>query len=96
MEKLRDPSHVRALDLDELRTLFRQTPLAEPRLTSYRLESDLEGLLERSFPDPADVPEIRRLFVDACADDGLGMRTRRHGDTIRFAYPVAVLVAENG
>lgn len=96
MEKLRDPSHVRALTLDELRALFRDAALPDPELTTYRLESDLEGLLSRSFPDPGDLPEIRRLFADACADDGLGMGTRRHGERIRFAYPVAILAATNG
>jgi SAM-dependent methyltransferase len=93
MERLRDPSHVRALRLDELRALFRAGALGEPRATSYRLESDLDGLLERSFPDPADVPEIRRLFVDSLADDGLGVGTWRKGERVRFAYPVAILVA---
>jgi SAM-dependent methyltransferase len=94
MEVLRDPSHVRALGLGELCALFSSAGLSEPRATFYRLESDLDGLLERSFPDPADLPEIRRLFVDSLADDGMGVGTWRKGERIRFAYPVAILVAE--
>ena len=34
--------------------------------------------------------------VDSLADDGLGLGTRRRGSEIRFAYPVAILVAERG
>ena len=33
------------------------------------------------------------MFEDSLADDGLGLGTRRHGDAIVFAYPVAALVA---
>src|SRR5437016_1370639 len=64
-----------------------------PRATFYQLRSELEGLLERSFPEPGDAERIRGMFVDSLADDGLGLGTRRHGDAIVFAYPVAVLVA---
>ena len=96
MEKLRDPSHVRALSLDELRALFHDVGLPVPRETFYALESEVEGVLTRSFPNPGDADVIRRMFVDSLADDGLGLGTRRRGSEIRFAYPVAILVAERG
>src|SRR5215831_9277463 len=44
MEKLRDPSHVRAMPRAELVQLFARLGLTEPRATQYRLESDLESL----------------------------------------------------
>lgn len=93
MELLRDPSHVRALGLEEMRELFRTSGLAEPVLTRYELKSELEGLLARSFPAAGDAERIRQMFVESLADDGLGMGTHRRGDEIRFAYPVAVLVS---
>ena len=93
LEKLRDPSHVRAMPLEELKGLFRQAGLPEPRLTSYRLESDLESLLARSFPRPEDVPEIRRIFALAVDDDRPDVQARRDGERIRYGYPVAVLAA---
>src|SRR5262245_9149504 len=95
MEKLRDPSHVRALTLAELTQLFTDVGLPAPRAAFYELRSDVEGLLERSFPAPGDADRIRQMFVDSLADDGLGMGTRRHGDRIVFVYPVAILVAQN-
>ena len=94
MEKLRDPSHVRALPPGELEGLFLAVGLPRPRTTSYRLEGELEGLLSRSFPVPGGADEIRRLFAASLANDDLGIAPRRVGTAIHYGYPVAVLVAE--
>ena len=94
MEKLRDPSHVRALTLAELEGLFAEVGLPAPRAAFYQLKSELEGLLERSFPEAGDAERVRRMLIDSLADDGLGLGTRRRGGgEIVFAYPVAVLAA---
>src|SRR5438046_10701945 len=92
-EKLRDPSHVRALTLAELRALFGEVGLPAPRAAFYQLKSELEGLLERSFPKAGDAEEVRRMIIDSLDDDGLGLGTHRRGDRVVFAYPVAVLAA---
>src|SRR5262245_36161979 len=62
MEKLRDPSHVRAMPRAELQALFAGAGLPSPKWTPTRLEGDLEGLLARSFPLPGDADKIRALF----------------------------------
>ena len=95
MEKLRDPSHVRAMPRTELMDLFRSVGLPEPRLTQYRLESELEGLLSRSFPLPGDADKIRALFTAALEDDRLGLPLQRKQNQIHLAYPIPVLVATN-
>ena len=94
VEKLRDPSHVRALPLPELKGLFARHGLPEPRHTPYRLESDLETLLARSFPNPGDDDKVRAMFRRSVEDDFLGIEARREGDLIVYGYPVAILVAE--
>ena len=94
MEKLRDPSHARALPLVELRQLFADAGLAAPRETFYDLPSDLDGLLARSFPAPADVPVIRAMIEGSVPDDGLGMKTQRVDGQIRMVYPIAILVSD--
>lgn len=94
IEKLRDPSHVRGLTLAELAELFTRNGCANPRKTFYRVESELEDTLQRSFPNPGAADEIRRLFRAALDNDGLGMNVRQEGGKIRFAYPIAVLTAE--
>jgi ubiquinone/menaquinone biosynthesis C-methylase UbiE len=93
MEKLRDPSHVRAMPRAELMDLFARAGLAAPRAAAYRLESDLESLLGRSFPLPGDADRIRQIFAASLADDRLGIPLEREGDMIRYAYPIAVLVS---
>ena len=93
MEKVRDPSHARALPEAELRELFTRAGLPAPRTTGYRLEAEMEGLISRSFPNPGDDETLRRIFRDSLADDALGVGVRRVGEEIRFSYPVAVLAA---
>jgi SAM-dependent methyltransferase len=93
MEKLRDPSHVRALSLAELAGLFEGAGLAAPAVTRYELRADVEGLLSRSFPAPGDADRIRALFAASLVDDALGVSARRVDGAIHFAYPVAILVA---
>jgi len=93
MERLRDPSHVRALPLVEHLALFAKAGLGEPRRTFYRLQTDLDGLLARSFPHPGDAEKVRAVVRRSLDDDGLDMATHRVADTIRLSYPVAVLAA---
>ena len=94
MEKLRDPSHVRAMPLTELRGLFAPAGLPAPRVSGYRLESDLESLLARSFPLPGDADKIREIFTASLGDDRLGIPLARDGARLRYAYLVAILVAD--
>ncbi len=93
MERLRDPSHVRALTLDEHCELFRRTGLPEPRVEMCRLAGELEDLLGRSFPREGDADRIRKIFADSIATDALDMQTTRAGGKILYAWQVAILVA---
>jgi SAM-dependent methyltransferase len=93
MERLRDPSHVRAMPVEELREMFRSAGLTEPGVESYRLEGELEDLLRRSFPNEGDAERIREIFERSLADDALDMATRRKDGKIYYAFPVAILVS---
>ena len=94
MERMRDPSHTRALPLGELRDLFAQAGLPAPRETYFDVRGELEGLLATSFPAPGDLPVIRKMFADSLADDGLGMKTKQKGEKILLSYPIAILAAD--
>lgn len=94
MEKLRDPSHARAMPLEEMRDFFTRAGLAAPRETFYKLEIELEGLLSRSSPEPGSAEKIRRMFEESIECDGLGMAARRESGEIRAHYPIAVLAAK--
>jgi len=94
MEKLRDPSHVRAMPRTELVSLFDRAGLPAPRWTPYRLEGELESLLARSFPLPGDADKIRTIFQASLEDDRLGIPIEKDGTQLRYAYPVAILVSQ--
>jgi SAM-dependent methyltransferase len=93
LEKLRDPSHSRALSLTELKGLFGTAGLPDPDATFYELRGNVPSLLARSFPNPGDDLEIIEMFKASAADDRLGVPVRLDGDEIYYAYPVAILAA---
>jgi ubiquinone/menaquinone biosynthesis C-methylase UbiE len=93
-ERLRDPSHVRAMPIAELLELFVQAGLPAPRVETYRLEGELEDLLSRSFPNEGDADRVRRIFADSLTNDALDLATRREKGKIYFGFPVAVLAAK--
>jgi SAM-dependent methyltransferase len=92
-ELLRDPSHVRAMPLDELRGLFKQAGLTALQLNRYRMEGELEDLMSRSFPNHGDADRVRRIYADSIANDSLDLNTRLADGKIFYSLPVAVLVA---
>jgi ubiquinone/menaquinone biosynthesis C-methylase UbiE len=94
MERLRDPSHTKALTLAEMRALFAEVGAGTPRETYYDVRGDLEGLLATSFPAPGDEAVIRKMFADSVADDGLGMKTKLKGERVLLSYPIAIFAAE--
>src|SRR5205085_11609829 len=54
LELLRDPSHARCLPLAELKGLFHEAGLGEPRVSFTELRDTVANLLARSFPNPGD------------------------------------------
>jgi ubiquinone/menaquinone biosynthesis C-methylase UbiE len=93
MERLRDPSHVRAIPLEELTRLFAEAGLPAPRVGHYRLEGELEDLLQRSFPNQGDADLIRKIFADSLTGDALDLATQRKNGGIFYSYPVAILAS---
>jgi ubiquinone/menaquinone biosynthesis C-methylase UbiE len=92
MEKLRDPSHVRALALDELRGLFSNAGFREVTTHLYKHEVELEKVLQSSFPNPGDAAKIRQMFADDIGVNRLGLGACRREGLIRYAYPIVILV----
>ncbi len=93
-ERLRDPSHVRALPEQELLELFTKAGLPEPTAGHYRVECELDDLLSRSFPNPGDEARIRKMFADSIAANTLDLNTRMRDEKIYYSFPVTVLVAK--
>jgi ubiquinone/menaquinone biosynthesis C-methylase UbiE len=92
-EKLLDPSHNRALTMEEMQWLVTNAGLKDIRLAFYRMEMELESQLAASFPNPGDDERIRRLLRDDIGFDRIGVGAHMRGDEIHYAYPVTVIIA---
>lgn len=94
-EKLRDPSHVRALPPSELRALGRAIGLVETAVSSYYVPKiPLEAVLAASFPLPGDLEKVRALYLaDAHSGaDTLGLRAELSAGQITIQYPMTLIV----
>jgi len=94
MERLRDPSHTRALTYPEMAEIVGASGLTNIRTGHYKVEMELEKQLSASFPNPGDADRIRRLFEADLGIDDLGVGAHRQGGKIYFAYPILVVVGE--
>lgn len=94
MEKLRDPSHVRALTESELEGLMGEAGLVNVTKSTYEVEIELETQLQASFPLPGDDDKIRALFQRDIGRNNLGVGAHMIGDEIHFAYPITVLAGD--
>jgi SAM-dependent methyltransferase len=94
VEKLRDPSHVRALPLEELTGLFHEAGLRDVRTAFFMLGVPLEELLARSFPNAGDADRIRQTFADDIGVDRLGVGAHRQDGAIHFSFPIVVVGGE--
>lgn len=91
MEKLRDPSHTRALLLAELTGMFHDAGLGVINTAFYKLDVELEKLLTASCTKPDNAQVVRRIFEDDLRADRLGVGTNRQHDGIHFAFPIVVM-----
>jgi ubiquinone/menaquinone biosynthesis C-methylase UbiE len=93
MERLRDPSHVRALPAEELLDLFAAAGLPGARVKRDPLPYELESFLARSFPKDGDADRIRQLFAESLETDSLGVAATRKNGQLRFSFPTVVVSA---
>jgi SAM-dependent methyltransferase len=91
LEKLRDPSHVHALRLDELRATVRGAGLVEVEEAFARLPMGLDQLLGASFPVAGGPEEIRRAFAEDLGRDRLGLGVHGQEGRLHFSFPIVVL-----
>ncbi|HEX4064430.1 MAG TPA: methyltransferase domain-containing protein [Acidobacteriaceae bacterium] len=94
MERLRDPSHSRALPVEEWLQLFAAAGLPQPQVERTRLGLDLDEFLARSYPREGDEARIRVMFENALGSDGLDIQPRRDQSRIHFSIPVAILAVQ--
>ena len=95
MEKMRDPSHTRALPWRKCTALFAsRLDCRKPQVERTRLALDLDEFLSRSYPRAGDEARIRAMFERALEDDVMDVQPRRDGAKIFFSVPVAIVAAQ--
>lgn len=94
MEKLRDPSHTRALPVEDLLALFRAAGLPQPQVERTRLALSLDEFLSRSYPGEGGEARIRAMFEESLLRDAMDVEPRREQGKILFSVPVAILGAQ--
>jgi ubiquinone/menaquinone biosynthesis C-methylase UbiE len=95
IEKLKDPSHVRALTSAELRSLGTQLGLVETAFASQLTPPmALEAVLAASFPNPGDLETVRAAYrADAHSGaDALGLKAAFVDGQIMIQYPMTFVV----
>lgn len=94
VEKLRDPSHVKALTFAELREEFEEIGLTIINTDFFRIEMDVERLLQASFPNPEDINKIRQLFIEDVQNNIPGVNSHYVGTEIHFTFPTSMIIAQ--
>jgi len=94
MEKLRDPSHTKALTFEEFDELFAHKSLSNHQQSSYSVPMELEKQLEASFPNEGDEEKLREIFKNDLKTNSLGLHTSLKENKIYFSYPITIFIAE--
>lgn len=94
LERLRDPSHVRALTEQQLLQLASSQGLTLISQAKYRLDVGLEQQIAASAMTPNEIAKIRQLLTkDAdLGVDSHGLSARYEGSAIYVSYPISVLI----
>jgi ubiquinone/menaquinone biosynthesis C-methylase UbiE len=93
IERLCDPTHVKALTATELRNLLRMNRLDIITDLPGRMTYDLDGWILHGGPSAEIEMEIRRRFEEALKKDNTGLRVRVKEGRILFTHQTLVIVA---
>ena len=91
LERLRDPSHVHALVLDEFRRLVRASGLVDVTEGFSRLPLAVDDLLAASFPVPGGADEFRRAGAADAGLDQTGLGFHDRDGRLFVSFPSVVL-----
>lgn len=94
VEKLKDPSHVRALPETQLLDVVKTAGLQQIKTQRYPFEVEFEASMKSFFPNPGDSEKIRQLFQADVGKNELGLNVYRKGDALHYVYPVLIIVGK--
>lgn len=88
IERLCDPTHVRALPGSEFERMFSSIGLEVLAAPTGKVDYDVDEWMAHGGPPPATAAEIVRLFEASLDEDRSGLAVRREGGTLRFSHRV--------
>lgn len=91
LERIHDPTHLRALSLSEHLDLFARAGLPPPEVQRYAVEFTLTRLRKALAAAPDRAAAAEKLVRRSLVDDALGINSREIEGEIRFAYPIVIL-----
>ena len=74
--------------------MIEKAGLVDHKVGFYKLDVELEKILQASFPKPEDVNKIRQLFAEDLKKDTLGVGSYYKENIIHFAFPVTIIVGQ--
>ncbi len=92
MERLRDPSHTKALTHNEFQILFEKSNLKKCRQGTYSVEVELNQQLKSSFPNPGDDVRVQSLIEQDVGKNNLGVNAYKKGGKVYYSYPISIHV----
>lgn len=93
LERLHDPTHVRAMSLTEHLRNLREVGLPAPTVAHYKLDFQLSRLLHALGSRHEDAARAEAMLRESIATDSLGTDSRVENGELIFSYPIAVLTA---
>jgi len=94
MDRLVDPTHVRALTVPEFSRLFEATGLATRFHSTVPIDMEVDEWLEHGGPDAATAAQVRSMIEASIDTDRCGLNVRRENGALRFTYNTGVFVLE--
>ncbi len=94
IERLCDPTHVRALPESEFARLAAGVGLATVHRVRSTLDHDLDEWITHGAPGESARREIISAMESCLTDDRVGLNVRREGGRLRFTQQVAAFVLE--
>ena len=94
MERLRDPSHTKALTFDEFTILLSNKLLTEHTQSNYEITIEVEEQLSAAFISEQDKEKLRKLFKEDIQKDNLGTKTHKKTKKLYITYPISIFLTK--
>ena len=94
MEKLRDPSHTKALTFEEFNFLLTHNSLSGHKQSSYEVNIEVQEQLNAAFISENDKEKLREMFKKDLEEDYIGTKIHIQDDKLYMKYPISVFLTE--